>query len=238
MTYDRSFALQAEHSQNNLDPPPYFRHRRSIQKLLRTWVPWLLGIVIVVGGLWRLVGFRWWFMPLFAAAVYFMYRDYYRWSRNHDTCDPDNGVLYIEDHSHPFVLFFINGSSDDPIPLDDVELDTPTRSFFDRWVFHCSTLVAGERKLKDVKYVDDLLAIQKYRESLKKQSVSLDRQQLDVQMAILKTLESMGEDLHVLVDLLSSQRDTTQRESDPPTRPIPIQQPAPIENEEEPPNDK
>jgi hypothetical protein len=155
------------------------------------------------------------------------YRDYYRWRHNRITCSPDDGVMHIEDRAHPVILFFINGSTDDQLPLDDVKLDTPTRSFMDRWVFHCDTLIIGKSKLRDVKDAKHLQAIQKYRESLKKHSVVLDKQQVDINFAILQTLEAIGRDLRDMLGLIrpngpnhvASEPDTDRTESIEPVSP-------------------
>lgn len=247
MSYDRSHILQIRHLENTLDPPPPYRRRLSIKEFLAIFIPSLLGLIVLVGSLWYFFGFHLVFYALLVFVfVYFMYREYYKWSRNHLKCDPEDGVLYMEDRAHPFILFFINGSDDDPIPLNDLALDTPTVSFLDKWVFHCGTLGAGKRKLKGVKRIDELLAIQKYGESLKKQSVNLGKEQVDVQMATLETLESMGEDLHNLVGLVSSLtqhvlRLTASMPQQVPTLPttsVPTRQPVAGSDDEEPPNDK
>ncbi len=206
MSYDRSLALQEERVRDALDPPPSYRRRPSIQGFLRWAVPIGLGTIFVIAALWLLLGFRVWYAVILLVAWYFVYREYYKWSRNYRTCHPTDGVLHIEEHSHPIILFFINGSPDNQIPLDDVEMDTPTISFLDRWVFHCATLILGSETLKDLKGMDELLAIQKYRESLKKEAITLDKQQVSVQMAILETLESMGRDLKTLVRLMVDER--------------------------------
>ena len=242
MSYDRSQSLQTRHLENALDPPPYYRRRLSIKEFLALFVPALLGLVIIIGALQYFIGFGWWDIVLLTVFAYFMYREWYKWSRNHLTCDPEDGVLHVEDHAHPFILFFITGSADDQIPLDDVELDTPTRSFFDHYVFHCCTLIAGERPpLKNVKNVEALLAVQKYRESMKKQAINLDKEQVDVQMAMLETLESMGRTLESMAqDLGSVARLLAAQASAPPaedrsswTRPIPIRPPQQASDDDE-----
>jgi hypothetical protein len=174
----------------------------SIKEFLAIFVPSLLGLVVVVYAMSYFFGFSWLYLLLVVAFAYLMYREYYKWSRNHLKCDPNDGVLYVEDNAHPFILFFINGSSDDPIPLDDLELETPTVSFLDKWVFHCGTLGAGKRTLKGVKHMDELLAIQKYIESFKKQTINVSKEQVDYLAGILETLESMGRDLKTLVDFV------------------------------------
>ena len=200
MEYNLSQMLSQSHAEQDLVPPPPYKHKRSVQSPMRLWVPvWSLVIIALVVSTWY-VGFKWWYILVVLATYLMFYRDYYRW-HNRLKCDPDDGILRIEDRAHPFVLFFINGSTDDQIPLDAIALDTPTRTFLDRWVFHCHTLVAGDRKIRDVKNVAHLQAIKKYRDSLKKHSVVLDKQQVDISFAILQTLEAMGRDLRELLGL-------------------------------------
>lgn len=208
MSYDLSDALSERHASEQLEPPPYYGRRKSVQALLRVWLPVAVLIVLVIGAAVYFVGFKWWYVFPALVAVYMFYRDFYRWRHNHITCSPDDGVLHIQDKAHPVILFFINGSTDDQLPLDDVKLDTPTRTFMDRWVFHCDTLMVGKNKIRDVKDAKHLQAIQKYRESLKKHSVVLDKQQVDINFAILQTLEEMGRDIRDLLTLARQGRPT------------------------------
>ena len=201
MSYDLSDALSERHASEQLDPPPYYARRKSVQALLRVWLPVGLLLAVMLFIATKYVGFKWWYVFPVLITVYMFYRDYYRWRYNRITCSPDDGVIHIEDRAHPVILFFINGSTDDQLPLDEVKLDTPTRTFMDRWVFHCDTLFVGKTKIRDVKNAKHLQAIQKYRESLKKHSVVLDKQQVDINFAILQTLEAMGRDLRELLGL-------------------------------------
>ena len=208
MSYDRSVELKLEREQNRLDPPKAYRRRRSIKSFLKPTVPVVAVTIFATVLLWYSLREHWWYLLIVVALVIVagitIYREYYKWSRNHLACNSDDGVLHIEDHSHPLILLQINGSSDDRIPLDEAELDTPTRGFLDRWVFHCAPLVAGDRTIKDVKHVEELLAIHKYYESMKKESINIGKDQVSVQSAILETLESMGRDLSRVVRFLAN----------------------------------
>lgn len=208
MSYDRSVELKLGRDQNRLDPPKAYRRRLSIKSFLKVTVPVVAVTFVVTVLLWYFLRLHWWYVLIVIAVVTVsaitIYREYYKWSRNHLACNPDDGVLHIEDHSHPLILLQINGSSDDRIPLDEAELDTPTLGFLDRWVFRCAPLIAGDRTIKDVKHVEELLAIHKYYESMKKESINIGKDQVSVQSAILETLESMGRDLAEVVRFLAS----------------------------------
>lgn len=208
MSYDRSVELKLERDRNTLDPPKAYRRRLSVKSFLKPTVPVVAVTVIATLLLWYFLRDEWWYvlivLAILIASAIVVYRQYYKWSRNHLSCNPDDGVLHIEDHSHPLIFLQINGSSDDRIPLDEAELDTPTRGFLDRWVFHCAPLIAGDRTIKDVKHVEELLAIHKYYESMKKESINIGRDQVSVQSAILETLESMGRDLKKVVEFLGN----------------------------------
>lgn len=194
MTHDRSVELSLQIEERKVPIPPASRRRRSVKELLKIAVPVIILAAIAITGLWYFFGFQLWYLVIGLVTWYALYRPYYKWSRNHITASPDEGVLYMEDHAHPFILFFIMGSAPDQIPLDDVNFDTPTRSFLDRYVFHCCTLNAGDQTIKGVRHIEELIAIKKYQESIKKQALDTGKQQLDVEMATLQTLESIADE--------------------------------------------
>ena len=194
--YDQSGVLREKHSQTTLEKPPVYYRRRSIQAFFRLGLPIILVAVALIVSLWIAMSFQWWYLLIAFVGWYFSYREFYKWRHNHIICDPEDGVVRIEDVAHPFVLFFITGSNNDQKKIDDLNLNTPTRTLLDLYIFHCAKVVTDTRTLTDVKDVDGLLAIQVYRDSLAPHSVALQATQADVQLALLETVESIGRALN------------------------------------------
>lgn len=224
MSYDQSKSLLKKHEAQELTPPPQYSRRLSVQWLLRRWAILVAVMIIALAALLRIIGMQWWYVPPILIGGYFFYRDFWRWRHNWLTCSPEDGVLRIEDNTHPFILMFINGSTDDHIPLSDVKLDTPTRSLVDR-LFGCDVLVIGDRTIRNVKDAARLQSIQKYQESLDNRSATLSQQQVDIGRATLETMESIGvkldqvsEQLANIVRLMETERASRQIR---PTEPMP-----------------
>lgn len=194
MTHNRSVELSQQIEETKVPAPPASRRRRSVKEFLKIAVPVITLAITAIVVLWYFFGFQLWYLLIIAVTWYVLYPPYFRWSRNHIAASPDEGVISIEDHAHPFILFFIMGSSPDQVPLDDVNFDTPTRSLLDRYVFNCCTLNAGDKTIKGVRHIEELIAIKKYQESIKKQALDVGKQQLEVAMATLETLESIADE--------------------------------------------
>jgi hypothetical protein len=203
MSFTTSDELRRDQESRQLHEPPMYNHRRSVQALFRIAIPVLvLGLALLIGLVW-IFSFKWYFLPIPFVAAFFSYREYYKWAHNHITCNPKDGVLRIQECSQ--LWLGITGSNDDQHPLGDANLDTPTRSVFDAYIFHCCTLVIGKRRLRDVKYVDDLLDIQQFRESLSRHEAELSQDQLNVDLASLMNLETVVTLLTEIRDLLGPQ---------------------------------
>lgn len=186
----------------HLIEPPAYHYRPDVQGLFRGAIPiMLLGIVILIGLEWFLPT-RWYYYLIPLVAAYFAYREFYKWRHEDRYASAKDGLLYIKEKQHPFILFFITGSDTDGIPLEDLDLKTPRRTFFDAYVFHCCTLVIGKRKIRDVVNVDGLHAIQKFQNSLARHEAELSQDHLEVDLMALMNLEQVVGLLTEIRDLL------------------------------------
>lgn len=162
-----STELLEEWDHDKSTPPNAYCERRSVKQLIFSSVSTVIlatTMVFVVLVLWQ--GFHWYYLGGFLPAVLWSYREYWQWANNYITCDPHDGNLCIQEKAN--ILLLVLGSPDDVESIENVNLDTPTRSPLD-YLFNTVTLYVGSKRLPNVMNVEHLLKIKQYRTSLEQQ---------------------------------------------------------------------
>jgi hypothetical protein len=191
-----STELLEEWDHDKSTPPVAYCERRSVKQLIFSSVPIvILATIALFTGLVLWQGFHWHYPFGLLPAVLWAYREYWQWANNYITCDPHDGNLCIQEKAN--ILLLVLGSPDDVESIENVNLDTPTRSPLD-YLFNTVTLYVGSKRLPNVMNVEHLLKIKQYRTSLEQQQKTLSLLTFEVNVAILAVLEQINKRLEGL----------------------------------------
>ncbi len=167
-------------------PKPYIQ-RRSIKQLLASSAAAVVAVglgLVTILLIWQDI--RWPIWCILALMLFWVYREAWQWANNYITCDPHDGNLCIQEKANIWLL--VLGSPDDTESIENVNLDTPTRTPL-AYLFKRVTLYVGTKRLPNIMDVDHLLKIKQYRTSLEQQQKTLSLLSFETSVAILAALE-------------------------------------------------
>lgn len=176
-------------------PQPYFM-RRGIKQFVISAVPLVVLVslaVFICLTMW--LGFHAALLLVLVPGTFWAYREYWQWANNYVICNPYDGNLRIQERANMWLLIF--GSSDDVVSIENVNLDTPTRTLINK-IFQVDTLFVGDKCLHNMRNVAHLNAIKEYRTSLEQQQKTLGLLAFEANVAMLAVLERIEKRLENL----------------------------------------